>query len=1429
MAKGPGRAGGGFNGPGKRHPDAVMVPRSSPEDNASKAEERRLLGRQKTLEEDERGYQETLAIYDRSVREVEELIAGMKAGGAEHLSEYSIKQAALVENTKNRDAYVAEKKRERDTRVKELKSIDARIEVLRTPKPVPTEVTSPPDEREKVVPLQPQPVEQVETRQRAKDGLAFPKMGKERISVSEKEVRKELKMFLIRNAGLMTQLVTQLSELETKGEELSEEKREAIENLVDSIIGNLQKNAGKNKKLKESVPSRETLVEFAENYIHNVNQLRDVIPVPETEKAREAMFRNLTQSLLVRPETELKTTDPLIAAVQSRLQTTRRPGKVATYPKGSGAGAAIEKTGIRQASELALSWTETSLASVGVALAIARLLYGPAYMVTAPIKTVSIIIGVIISYVLNLPLKNAIIQEILQTGKVMPALMKVADKHKVGTFSILATTFLVTSTAFDDSMEKALTSQAASKEIAKAVGETEERLAVAKGLKLTEKGEEVGKVSINSVFNISDQLFSDHERNLKQQVDAGLDAELDPDKITELQKRFPGMSFGQSGNGGDGPLYYSKRALFLGEEFNAKVPGNYREIVLDARREAGLLDENGKSLSLAEGQEKLYQEYLNAITAPIERDDTKEDESHRARVLRLLAEIQELQGKLKGQNFATAFVGAAFHGEAPVNPEAIAHKQKLLKEEFKAIGTLYGEFHGKAETQIKTVQEASNSLLEGSELSLQVPEFSFADALAPVLEVTPTQKDPRVTTISGFLAENLGGEAKEYIFAAQGINKVASVLLSMGIIFGPTLLFGFSFRSRGRRTREDQPFHVEDLRKVEEEQVDELEATINEKVAPFLPGFPRVNRLRIRIALREFIAKKVVELSDSPEMGKKTKDWMITEFLKPGQVSPDTKVLQGFGKVLDKLRGDPKYGAEFFETIFPGYARLMKGMQGDLDVMSLMARKEDEPITPKDQEFIRKRLGSAQNYQETMDQVRFESAYAHLARELADSDVEYKCLEHILSDIKVGADTYKVFGRGSEGETVVAAENRGITNIINAQQYRWTPAGGPGFIHQEHQRVMRQVAEDVAGTTEIQHAMAENIRHRETVRARLKKLQEVMVSHQLKTPNAQKRTLSLPKTVLDGDVASLRDELSVGAGIFNDVAHDVRRRLQGVPREGIVQDKTFSVEVQLNEIAKQFYASSRYKRLVTDLQREWGTEGALQPDLLLVYSKKAKRALDGSSEVDVPGFSLRVRLLKPNGEELRLDDDGKEIKVTEDTRADAQDFQMSKQLLTNSDPMRSAGSFIAWASGSLKNLRTKATKNWLREKYLQGDRNRRKESQFQLPSSREEAKQWLDNFYTRKALAYKRADRARVLLQKDSIVNEDLEEDFFKNDPTYGRIPPRDQVERVLDLYYGKINKKGLGRISASIDRTRGLKLDLSEVGTVEVAGKKSMKLAEYR
>lgn len=1299
-------------------------------------------------------------------------------------------------------------------------------------------------------PRGPKPIRKKPTARREK--FQEPSELDERLMELDPAVRERLLKFLEKKAKLFMELALKINALKGDGG-TSVYHREAIEKSVEMAFAKLEKQAKKDKVLKEEFFAdeetaqglRDEMMLFGEQYLKAREELaKQGVEAPTTEEGRKALFRKLINQFRFEPDAPLQDhADPLVVESGALLQTyTRRPGETPSHPKGSGVMAILEKSGVRLGTEAVTSYSDSAVMAGGFALATAMI---DAHFPGLPIvRFGSWVAALTLCYAFGLPFKNALTSKILDTGKLLTALPKTVAKHPVGA-GMLAAAAVLAGHAVNEVREASLISETNAEIISTKSGEASRNLVQSLD-SLTGHSQETGVQTgetqvqnaeeanhIRELFQYSDEILESFISRAHQQVNAGLEAERDPTLIPHLREQNPGMTFGESGDAGPGPKYQAKQSLYNGVAFGGDVPPNLRQIVTSARIEAGLND--GESLE--DGIRRMYQEYEQEISTPIEHADGRM-ESPRERVLRLLDEIEKLQDTLRKQNIATSARDLFITGTPPVAPELVEYYTNQLREELQLINTHYASFHQKAEHAISTLTSASNDIVPGSTLSLSVPNFSMADALKPLTDIELVKENPEEARAREWFAGRFGGSPEQYQSQASFAVGSIGYLLSIALLFSGTGAFLNSFKKRSRRTAEDQPHHEHALRDVEEEVIDFWHEYVNTKVLPFIPGAAPYSRLRVRIALREYISQYVYDLGESHSVGDKLKEWIRTE-VQPAQLSEDTRVLQGFEKILDKMRADPKHRARFIETLFPGYTKLAKSLNYRGDLLQKVAA--GEKLTAQELKFLSTKK-TKEGHQDYIEGLALESAHANLEREIADLQVRGKALSAILADLQVGADTYAVFREDQNPETKII--NDGIVKIISARGYSFSLTGDqadasaanfvkPQDINTQHQEVIRRVAETNEGVIILQNIMAENNRRLDELKENLDAVNQNIVRHGLQA-RMRGGDFSIPQSILDNkDGAALRDALSRGGGVMEDVSHEIRDALRQVTRRDSAKGQ-HSVETQLESMAKTLFLSTEFKKFIQNVNFALPENERLHAELQVVYGEKTQATEVDGYKLDVPGFSFRVRLLRPDGQEFRVDASGKEMPATTETRIDDQDFQMSHVLRYDNDPARSAGSFMAWWQGAEKRVYSKIRKNWIRENFLNVDARKSEETKFKIPSTAEGAKAWLDDFYVgssgapAKILNYARADRARALVNSNVRARPEDMKIFVENNPSYGRVPPREQVERVLGLYYRLINKTGfIGGIQSFATRMQGITIDLDGEGYV-ISGNKKMLISDY-
>ena len=109
----------------------------------------------------------------------------------------------------------------------------------------------------------------------------------------------------------------------------------------------------------------------------------------------------------------------------------------------------------------------------------------------------------------------------------------------------------------------------------------------------------------------------------------------------------------------------------------------------------------------------------------------------------------------------------------------------------------------------------------------------------------------------------------------------------------------------------------------------------------------------------------------------------------------------------------------------------------------------------------------------------------------------------------------------------------------------------------------------------------------------------------------------------------------------------------------------------------------------------------------------------------------------------------------------ANDFQMSHVLLKEREPKVSADRFSIWLKGAIKNAKLEARKEWL-SRFVEGDSEKEKEGVLTLGLMENPMRtaDWLDTFYSRTVLKWKRAEVARALQGATSPIKTDALEIF---------------------------------------------------------------------
>lgn len=1182
--------------------------------------------------------------------------------------------------------------------------------------------------------------------------------------------QEEMHAFIKKHIGIVMQIAA-LGAEDTRLDDL-DRTDERKDQLYTQLLARLPKELRPTPGSSDETAIRKEVASYIRVYRENVEQLKGKFDIPKTKEGQENLLRSFVEQYAANPEKAIETNDPLVAILQAEFRKNPRVAALPRFPRGSGAFARAEQAGVGVVLEDAAGWVETSVISAGFMMALHTYLplVGLEYVL-------SMIAAITLSYGSNIPVKNIALKKVMETGNVVEAYRQTVLENPIKSSVLMGVVLAAIAPALDSAIKEGLTSQKVATEIEKSLKPAE------------------------AALQNSASEFPRFIATLESQLNALVTAEGHPEKISAFQQEFPGMTFGASGNAGEGPIYHAKERLFFGKSTAENVSSSTEalRIVKEARAQAGL-----------EGNQSLPQELTELYT-----EFLSETEPRRDRITALLAEVHGIDETMMKQDINYLLLHTGVLGKAPVSPSEViparAELEKLLIEQ----GEAYAAMRATAKKKIDILAEASKKLLPGSELSLTFPEFSLLKSFQDFIHVELSPEHPLIHEFSLKIASVLHQEELMHLSPEQKQKKLeelapqylqqADVLVkSIGITFSFTatfLLLGlrtFGSLRRARRIREQQEFHLKEAKEGEEAVIDDLHVFVNGTLRKFYPAYPEVTRVRVRMAVREFMSRKVVELGGNPETQERIKHWIFSNFAERGQNSEDTEALAGVKKMLASLQDDPKQVAELLETLFPGYKNLSESLGHDLEAMQKVA--QGAPLSSAEIEEFKTRFENPQRFAERVNTLRMEATYAALDRKLADLDLQYTAFEHILADVKVGADTYGVF---TEGDTTSAEENRGVTSIINTKRYIWRKNRKDGSIgapdiSERDQQVMRRVAEETEAAKVIIRLMRENRTDREETLTARGELDQAFVTRQIKEGKAQ--AIKVPASVFEGRAKTVRDRLNAGAGMFQDVAQDVRSKLQGIPREELNKAAEYSVSDQLNAMAEKLLSSEAFKSFIYNLNVGRSASEKLTVGLGVIYGPKVEKSVSESS-IDVPGFALRLRIVDKNKREV-----GNE------------DFQMSHVLLTNKSPAIAADIFQRWTGGACNRLEAKFKKQWLTEHFISGDAQKAQEGIFRSSGSQERDEAWLDNFYTRTLLAWKRAEVARGLVEKRSISEREMAF-FIEPKPAfvYNDVPSKAEMKRVLNVFYEQRESRGFFDTLRSVNvRAKGLVVDLNNWSVVQ-------------
>ncbi len=1165
------------------------------------------------------------------------------------------------------------------------------------------------------------------------------------------------------------------------------------EDRIDDLYAKLLKRIP--KKVRQDVGDsaiRKELELYVQNYGRYVEELKGKIKVPTTKEGQEAWLRSFVSQYAKSPEKTIKTNDPLVAMLQSEFRKNARIAQLKRHPKGSGIFAQIERSGVPVTLENVAGWVETSVISAGFMMAIRTVcpLVDVAY-------ALSLAGAIAISYGSNIPLKNKFLKKVMENRSVVKSLVETVKENPIKSAVItIGTVGLAITPAVNSSIREGLTSQAVATDV-------ETKLAPAE-----------------AAYNQIGSDFRDFTRVLDGQLNALTTAEADPrpETIARLQREFPGMSFAQSGHGGTGPLYYAKRNLFFAENppAGANLSAEQLRIVTEARREAGLDD--GESLT--DNLESLYSEFQT------------QTQERRERIAQLFVQVHSIAGEMMKQDIPYVLLHSGVLGQAPIPPSEIEPARQELERLLTEQGQAQTAMQTEMQRRIGILTHASQELLPGSSLSLSLPESDVLQQFEGFKHVELNPEHPLIADFSARLAsafnyqelqrltpdereQRVSELAPQYHDAAKAIVENLGLSFAISATFFLALYRGFSSKRRARVHLEQQEFHLNEARDAEEAVIDDMHEFVNESFRKFYPAYPEVNKMRIRLALREFVSKKAVELDGKTDSKERVMHWLVSNFFERGQNSEDTDVLASVKKIFIQLQDNPEYVREFIETLFPGYTKLSKTLDNDLVLMQKIAQGAE--LSEAEVEHLKGKFGKPADFVNRLNEERLVAMYSALDREVADLDLEYASLEHILGDIKVGADTYKVFSTSSE--YAIAESGRTYTEAFNAKRYLWRVDKKGEIINPEvtekDQLTMRRVAEETQAAQVIIKMMHENRGRRQKADGDRKQLEQTMVTQQVrsKKPGA----INIPESVLSGNAKALRDQFAAGSGIFFDVGREVRANLSGIEREG-VQGSEHSVQDQLNAMMDALFHAKGSRSLENfrfALNDGRAPGERLNVGIRLIYGSKVDRSLSEDS-IEVPGFAVRVFIQNRDKEEIGFED-----------------FQMSKVISVKYSPQESAGTFMSWARGATARLEAKFRKQWLSDHFANGDAQKDREGIFVATGNKEQDLAWMKNFYEKTLLRWKRAERARELMAKKTQITQQELGLFFEKAPQfeYKDVPDAKEMRRVVDAYYEKIGARGIGRIAALGTRMGGLTVDMNRwVVTKSSAnkGKAPLPIAEY-
>ncbi len=457
---------------------------------------------------------------------------------------------------------------------------------------------------------------------------------------------------------------------------------------------------------------RQELELYVRNYRSYTEDLKGQVGTPETKEQQYDRLRAFVSQYAKAPTKDIKTDDPLVAMLQAEFRKNPRISELSTHPRGSGFLAMVEQSRVPVVLEDVAGWAETSIVSAGVMMALRTV-----FPQVAVAHLLSIAIAIAISYGSNIPLKNRFLKRVMKNLDVMKAMAETVVENPIKTAVIFGSVGFAISPAFNSSVREGLTSQTVAAEVETKLKPAED------------------------AFNAENPNFEHYVTRLDAQLNALTTAEWDTstETMARLHQEFPGMTFGESGDGGKGNIYHGKRNIFFGEAApsTTHLPADMLATIAEARHSAGLTG----TQSLADNLREYHRQF------------EEQTRVRRARIVELFVTVHSVAGEMKKQDIPYLMLNSGVLGNAPVPPDTIEPARAELEHLLHAQGEDEKTFETEVQRRVNVLTAASTALHSGGSISLDLPESNAAQAFQDFMGVNLHPEHPLIKKFSQELAQ----------------------------------------------------------------------------------------------------------------------------------------------------------------------------------------------------------------------------------------------------------------------------------------------------------------------------------------------------------------------------------------------------------------------------------------------------------------------------------------------------------------------------------------------------------------------------------------------------------------------------------------------------------------------------------------------------